>query len=121
MPEELKNFHQLIVWQKARAFVLFVYKLSKAFPPGELYGVTSQIRRAVVSITLNIAEGFERYHFKDKVRFYHQARGSAAEVECLFYLTKDLQYITDEQFEIGTASIIEIGKLINGLIRSTYA
>lgn len=76
----IKNFYDLVAWQRGYQLVLDIYKITKDFPKEEMYGIVSQLRRAASSITANIAEGFERYHFKDKTRFYYQSRGSIAEV-----------------------------------------
>ncbi len=70
-----------------------IYKVTKNFPEEEKFGLTSQLRRAVASVTANIAEGFERFHFNDKVRFYLQSRGSVAEVQNFLLLAKDLNFI----------------------------
>lgn len=69
--EKTRTFQDLIVWQKGHKFVLEVYKISKAFPKEEIYGLTSQFRRAAISITANIAEGFKRISTKEKLRFYN--------------------------------------------------
>ena len=71
-----RNFQDLIVWQKAHQFVLGVYRLSKAFPREEIYGLTSQFRRAAISVPANIAEGFKKKGRPDKVRFMNMAQGS---------------------------------------------
>lgn len=76
--------------------MLAIYRITQDFPKEETYGVTSQLCRAASSITANIAEGFARYHFKDKIRFYYQSRGSAAEVQNFLILAKDLGYIDVE-------------------------
>lgn len=89
----IKNFYDLIVWKKAHEFILSVYKITKNFPRDELFGITAQLQRAVVSIAANIAEGFERHYFKDKKRFYFHARGSLAEVQN--YLTDLLNQPTN--------------------------
>ena len=94
----IRHFTHLIAWQKAHKLVLKIYKLTKNFPKEELFGLVSQIRRAVVSITANIAEGYGRYHYKDKVRFYYQARGSNMEVQNLLILSHDLGYIDDQNY-----------------------
>jgi four helix bundle protein len=115
---EIKNFYNLEAWKKGHELVLDIYNITKNFPKEELYGIVSQLRRAASSITANVAEGFARYHFKDKARFYYQARGSAAEVQNFLLLSKDLGYINEE----SCASLIEkanqVRQLINGLIRS---
>ncbi len=86
MNTEVKDFDNLEAWQKAHRFALEVYKLTKGFPKEEQFGIVSQLRRAAASISANIAEGFARYHFRDKARFYYQSRGSIAEVENFFLL-----------------------------------
>ena len=118
MEGNIKNFYNLEAWQKAHQLVLDIYKITKGFPKEELFGVTNQIRRAVSSITANIAEGFERYHFKDKIKFYYQSRGSAAEVQNFLILAKDLNYIDDECFKNLMDKTTIAGQMINGLIRS---
>ncbi|MEK7166858.1 MAG: four helix bundle protein [Patescibacteria group bacterium] len=85
MENTIKNFYNLNAWQKGHQLVLGIYKITKDFPKEEIFGTVSQLRRAASSITANIAEGFERYHFKDKIRFYYQSRGSIAEVQNFFY------------------------------------
>ena len=92
MQKEIKDFYDLDAWIKSHKFVLEVYNLTKDFPKDELYGLTSQLRRAAVSITANIAEGFNRYHFNDKARFYYNARGSVSEVQSFLFLAKDLVF-----------------------------
>ena len=79
-----KSFRDLVVWQKAHAFVLEVYRVSEAFPSTERYGITSQLRRAGVSIAANIVEGFRKRGPADKLRFFNIAQGSAD--ECLYFL-----------------------------------
>lgn len=92
MEPQAKSFRDLIVWQKAHAFVLEVYRVSDAFPQTERFGITSQLRRASVSIAANIVEGFRKRGSADKVRFLNIAQGSAD--ECLYYLVlvADLRY-----------------------------
>ncbi|MCF7802134.1 MAG: four helix bundle protein [Candidatus Marinimicrobia bacterium] len=86
------KFEDLIVWQKAHQFVLEVYKLTAIFPDSEKYGLTSQFRRAAVSIPANIAEGFRKRGTKDKSRFYNIAQGSLAECRYYLILATDLDY-----------------------------
>jgi four helix bundle protein len=87
-----KSFKQLIVWQKAHQFVLGVYHLTENFPRKEIYGLTSQLRRAAVSIPANIAEGFKKRGRTDKVRFMNIAQGSLEECRYYLILAKDLNY-----------------------------
>ena len=118
MKTEIKNFYDLEAWKQAHLLVIEVYKITENFPKEELYGIVSQLRRAVSSITANIAEGFARYHFKDKIRFYYQARGSAAEVQNFLLIARDLKIINDEICKKLGEKSKEVQKLINGLIRS---
>lgn len=98
---------------------LMIYKRTKPFPSEERYGLTSQLRNAVSSIAANIAEGFGRYHFADRVRFHYQARGSLAEVQNFLILAKDLGYLDQETFEALWKQTKTVERLLNGLIRST--
>ena len=114
----IKNFYDLEAWQKGHLLVLEIYKITKNFPKEELFGIISQLKRAASSVTANIAEGFERYHFKDKVRFYYQARGSVAEVQNFLLLAKDLNFIDLETCKELGEKANEARRLINGLINS---
>lgn len=87
-----KSFRDVIVWQKAHAFVLEVYRVTEAFPKSEVYGLTSQFRRAAVSIPANIAEGFKKRGKADKLRFYNIAQGSLEECQYYLILAQDLRY-----------------------------
>jgi four helix bundle protein len=90
--EAAKNFTDLIVWQKAHQWVLQIYQLTKGFPKEELFGLTSQLRRAAVSITANIAEGFKRRGDNDKAKFYNIAQSSLEECRYYLILTNDLKF-----------------------------
>jgi four helix bundle protein len=87
-----KTFKDLIVWQKAHGFVLQIYEVTKAFPSTEQYGLTSQLRRAAVSIPANIAEGFKKRGKADKARFLNIAQGSIEECRYYLILASDLRY-----------------------------
>ena len=87
-----RSFTDLIVWQKAHAFVLAVYKISGSFPRSEVYGLSSQFRRAAVSIAANIAEGFKKRGTADKARFFNIAQGSLEECQYYLILAHDLGY-----------------------------
>lgn len=93
-----KTFQDLVVWQKAHQFVLDIYVLTAQFPKTEMYGLTSQLRRAAVSIPANIAEGFKKRTKPDKSRFMNIAQGSVEECRYYLILAKDLAYAnTDAQ------------------------
>ncbi len=118
MKTRIQNFYDLDAWKKAHRLTLEIYKITKSFPKEEIFGITSQLRRAASSVAANIAEGFDRHHFADKARFYYQSRGSAAEVQSFLLLAKDLHLIDVPICrELGVLAQ-ETGKLINGLIRS---
>ncbi|MBW4609404.1 MAG: four helix bundle protein [Hassallia sp. WJT32-NPBG1] len=87
-----KSFQDLIVWQKAHQFVLSIYIFSEKFPKTEIYGLTSQLRRAAVSIAANIAESFKKRTRPDKARFMNIAQGSSEECRYYLILAKDLKY-----------------------------
>lgn len=94
-----KGYHRLLVWQKARELVIDIYQLTRLFPREELFGITSQLRRASVSVVLNIVEGQRRRSKKEFLWFLDVADGSLAEVEACLELAFDLGYITRKQFE----------------------
>ena len=87
------SFEDLFVWQKGHQFVLMVYSATKKFPKEELFGLTSQFRRAAVSITANIAEGYKKVGHNDKLRFFNISQGSIEEFRNYIILSKDLEYI----------------------------
>lgn len=115
MREPAKTFEDLLVWQKAHLFVLAVYRLSGTFPNCEIYGLTSQFRRAAVSIAANIAEGFRKRNKTDKLRYLNISQGSVEECRYYLILTKDLGYGDIEE----TKSLLqEVSKLLEACIRS---
>ena len=113
------SFENLEVWQKSRSLVQLVYKLTDSFPDGEKFGLTSQVRRASVSVSSNIAEGSSRWGRKDKARFYEIAYGSLIEVLNQLILANDLQFISDNDLDRIRPQIIEIGKMLSGLYKSS--
>lgn len=118
MKKEVKKFYDLEAWRKSHQLTLDIYKITEKFPKEELYGIVSQLRRAASSIGANIAEGFSRYHFNDKTRFYYQARGSVAEVQNFLLLAKDLDFISGKDCGKLGEEANKVQQLINGLIRS---
>ncbi|MBU2510451.1 four helix bundle protein [bacterium] len=90
--EPARSFTDLIVWQKAHALVMDIYRITESFPKHKLYGLTSQIRRSSVSVPANIAEGFRRKGIADKKRFMNIAEGSLEETKCFLILARDLSY-----------------------------
>ncbi|MFA9559316.1 four helix bundle protein [Evansella sp. AB-rgal1] len=108
---------KLIVWQKSHALVLEIYEITKGFPKEELFGLTSQIRRAAVSIPSNIVEGKARGSNKEYRRFLLMARGSLEEVKYQLLLAKDLHYIEVNRYNGILYIADEVGKMINGILR----
>lgn len=113
-----EGFRDLIVWRKAYSFALAVYKTTMVFPSEEKFGLTSQIRRAAVSVSANIAEGYERQHRKEYIQFLTIAKGSLGEVETYLMFAKDLKYIDEKEYDKLEGMRQEVGKLLRGLIRS---
>ncbi len=113
----LKGYQDLDVWKSAHKLVLKIYKLTRSYPAEEKYGLTSQMRRAVISIPANIVEGFRKRGIKDKQNFYNIAQASLDELSYYVILSKDLGYIQDN-CDI-TNHIEEIARMLSGLIRST--
>ena len=110
-----KTFRDLLVWQRAHAFVLAVYKATARFPGREIYGLTSQMRRAAISIAANIAEGFAKRGKADKVRFMNIAEGSLEESRYYLLLSQDLGYgSTGELMEL----LNEVGRLLKAYSRA---
>lgn len=97
--EPARRFQDLIVWQKAHAFVLEVYRMSAVFPKEEIYGLTSQLRRAAVSVPANIAEGFMKQSKADKARFLNIAQGSLEEAGYYLILADDLGYAQTQELQ----------------------
>ena len=112
----MRNHKDLIVWQKAIAFVQHLYEITQSFPKEEIYGITSQIRRAAVSIPSNIAEGFGRGHDKELLHFLYIALGSASEVETQLIICHNIHYLTDDDFEELSNADSEIIRMLSSLI-----
>ena len=115
---KVKNYQELIVWQKAMDLVEDVYKSSKDFPREELYGLTSQIRRAAVSIPSNIAEGQGRRTTLDFLRHLSIAYGSLREVETQILIARRLKYVAQTRVDEVMELAGEVGRLLNGLMNS---
>jgi four helix bundle protein len=119
MEKEIKHFTDLDAWKVNHELVLIIYKITEKFPEDEKFGIISQLKRAASSMIANIAEGWGRCHFADKIRFYYQARGSSAEVQSFIILANDLDYIDSNDYKQLKVKSFEGFKLINGLIYST--
>ncbi len=117
--KKIEKFTDLKTWQESHQVVIDVYTLTKRFPGDEKFGLTNQIRRSAVSITSNIAEGFGRHTFRDKVHFYYQARGSMLELRNQLLLSKDISYLSNQDYEKIEQKIDTAQKLLHGLIVKT--
>ncbi len=117
-----RSFEDVIAWQKAHDFVLLVYKTTKKFPDDEKFGLTSQFRRAAISIEANIAEGYRKLSKSDKLRFFNISQGSLSECKDYIILSRDLEYITIAQYEELWDSIEEASRFLimysNGIINN---
>ena len=113
-----QHFKDLIVWQKAMDLVAEVYRVTDAFPKREVYSITDQIRRAAVSVPSNIAEGQAHFSKAEFVHFLRHSSGSLAELETQILIAERLQYTDHTQSEALLKQVIEVGKLLNGLINS---
>ena len=113
-----KGFRKLIVWQKAHQLVILVYKLTEKFPKHEMFGLTSQLRRAMVSVPANVAEGYGAGGKGQFGRYLDIAQGSLAEAEYYLILAQDLSYITPSQYEQTESLRAETGFLLHRLIES---
>jgi len=114
----LKNYKELKVWQKSYQSCLEVYRITRAFPKEEIYGLTSQIRRAAVSIPSNIAEGYGRKTTPEYIRSLYVAYGSSCELETQILLSYDLGYIKAEYMKKIQEEIGEVERMLKALIKS---
>ncbi len=116
------TFQNIQAWQKAHEFTKLVYRITKSFPEDERFGLTSQFRRAAVSIGANIAEGYKKLSKADKLRFLNISEGSLAECMNYIILARDLEYIDEQQYEDLCATIGSTGRLLtaycNGIINN---
>lgn len=111
-----KSFKDLIVWQKSRDLAVAIYKLTENFPKSELYGLTSQMRRAVISISSNIAESYHRFHLKEKQQFLAIAFGSGSELESQIEIAKIL--FPNLDFEETKEILEEVMKILNNFLKN---
>lgn len=113
---KIKNFTDLIAWQQAHRCALEVYKATSMFPADERFGLTNQMRRAAVSVTSNVAEGFGRKTKNEKKQFYYIASGSLSELQSQIILARDLGYIDTSEYNALFAQLRQSYRLLNGLI-----
>lgn len=115
----MDSFTDLNAWKQAHLLVLEVYKTTKLFPKEEQYSLVDQIRRAAISIVSNIAEGFSRESYKEKVQFYAIARGSLTEVQSQLLVARDLEFMDKKIFDETEYLVISVNKLLSALIKSS--
>ncbi len=117
MPK-IQSFTGLKAWQEGHKLVLKIYKATNNFPQSEQFGLTQQLRRAGVSITSNLAEGFSKQSKKEKTQFYRTALASLTEVQNQILVARDVTYLQKKQFDDIAEQTVLVSKLINGLIKS---
>src|SRR4030042_5020421 len=110
---KIEKFTDLDAWKVNHQIVLTIYKMTSSFPREEKFGIIDQLRRAASSVTANIAEGFGRFHYQDKNRFYYQARGSQSEVMNFLILAKDLEFIDSREYERVSDLLLQGGRVLN--------
>ena len=116
MPEKIKSYRVLEIWQRSKKFAVDIYRATENFPRAELYGLGSQMRRAAVSIPSNIAEGFRRQSTKEKIQFLHIAYGSGAELETQLEMSNDLGYI--KEYDVLANELDVLMRMFNKTIQS---
>jgi four helix bundle protein len=114
------DFTRLRVWQAAHSLVLFAYRATSNFPADERFGLTSQIRRAAVSIGANIAEACGRYHKGDQARFILIAKGSTKEVRNHLMIARDLGFMSADQQQSADVQLIQIERMLSALLRAAH-
>jgi four helix bundle protein len=114
----IRSYQDLAIWKKAMELVVQVYHLTRRFPREEMHGLTSQMRRAAVSIPTNIAEGWGRGSRKEYIQFLRIARGSLLELETLLAISRSLRYLSQEDMQTTLALVEEISRMLSGLIAS---
>ena len=112
----LKFYKDLVAWQKAMDLVTEIYRVTRKFPKDELYSLTNQMRRAAASITCNIAEGFGRQGYKEKIQFYYLSQGSLTELKDQILIAKDVGYLEKRDLDILADKINLAHKILQGLI-----
>jgi len=116
---QIKTFTDLDAWKIGHEIVLETYKVTKTFPKDELFALTSQMRRCVVSITSNIAEGFSRQSYKEKLQFYSISQGSVTELQNQVLIARDIGYLDNEIHDKLANKLVTLQKILNGLIKKT--
>ncbi len=116
---KIRTFTDLMVWQEGHKLVVIIYKTTKTFPKEETYSLTDQMRRSAASVTSNIAEGFGRQGYKEKLHFYYQAQGSLTELKNQILIAKDVSYLNRENLNKLADQANAVHALLQGFITKT--
>lgn len=119
MNNKIKSFTDLNAWKEGHKLVIMIYHVTKRFPREEIFALISQMQRAAVSITSNIAEGFGRQTYKEKVQFYYQSQGSLVELKNQILISKDIGYLSKEDFDNLVYQVNIAHQLLQGLIQKS--
>ena len=114
----MRNYRDLQVWAKAHHLTLELYRVSRQFPREEIYGITSQLRRAAVSIGANLAEGCGRRTSSELARFVRIAMGSASELDYHLLLSRDLGFMAADEFTSASSALVEVRKMLTSFLNS---
>lgn len=117
--QKINSFNDLVAWKEAHTLVLLIYKHTESFPDKEKFGITNQLRRAVISVTSNIAEGFGRRTFREKTQFYYHANGSLLEIKSQLFASRDLKFISVDNFNLLSTQADKAQSILRGLIKSS--
>jgi four helix bundle protein len=117
--KKIKLFTDLIVWKEGHKLAVLIYQTTRKFPKEEMYSLSDQMRRAAVSITSNIAEGFGRQGYKEKIQFYYIAHSSLTELENQLFIAKDVGYLKDDDFEKIMTQTNNVHALLVGFIKKS--
>ncbi len=119
MENKIINFTDLNAWKEGHQLVIGIYEVTGNFPKSEMFGITNQMRRCAVSITSNIAEGFSRYSYKEKLQFFRISAGSITELQNQLIISRDVKFIGQKEFDhLYDQSVITL-KILNGLIKKS--
>ncbi len=115
----IQKFTDLVVWQEGHKLILMIYKVTKKFPKSEIFGLVSQMQRAAVSVTSNIAEGFGRHTYNERSHFYYIAQGSLTELKNQLLIARDIGYISNTDFSNIENQANQTHRVLQGLISKT--
>lgn len=113
---KIKSFTDLKVWQEGHKLILLIYQITRSFPKEETYSLVDQMLRAATSITCNVAEGFGRQTYEEKVQFYYMAQGSLIELKNQILISRDVSYLSEQKFNSLVEQINIVHQLLQGLI-----